>query len=344
MKFRIISIITVVFAVGFTIATFGPHQPMVLRLKVAHGPYEVLSGALNQFKQDVEKGTNGRVQVQILIPAKKEDTTLQAVDVALHEVEAGAYEMTQVYTTLLARHVKEFNVLDIPFVFRDFQHSFEVVDGPIGNELFAKLENQSALKGLAFTYSGGHRFIATADKEIHNMEDMEGLRLGSAQPTVLKLWYSELGAQIEHFGKFEAMQAIGRGEVDGFTTVYPRYLNSEVEHQAAPIVNQLHDSIQFTAIVINKQVFNALSVSDRATVERAATAASHVERQAAIDMETKTVSKADLLGLKIIALTPEERNRFEAKARQINWNKVGVSDELIDRVRRQGSELAKTGN
>ena len=70
--------------------------------------------------------------------------------------------------------VKEFEVFDLPYVFKDDAAFRAVTDGPVGADLFKKLEPKG-IKGLAFWDNGFH--IMSANKPLHKVADFKGMKM-----------------------------------------------------------------------------------------------------------------------------------------------------------------------
>lgn len=311
----------------------------VLRFRVAHGPYQILKEPMESFKRQVEAGTQGRVTVEIKIPAR-EDNSSKGAERAMKEVASGKFEMTQIYTHVIGRRVASFNVLDVPFMFRDHDHAFAVVDGQIGKELFTQLENQTDLVGLAFTYCGGHRFVGTREKEIHKLEDLRGLRFANAHP-IQSHFFKKLGATSDSINKFESSQAILDRKFDALNLPYPRYTSLPNQMKAAPVVNTFHESIQFTSIIMNKKVFARLSPADREVIQKAATASASMERKAAIEIEYDVLKNPSKFGVRIVNVPDSELKKAADISAGMDWKQFGVSAELIRRVKSEGLSAPK---
>ncbi|VEI48400.1 TRAP dicarboxylate transporter subunit DctP [Actinobacillus equuli] len=73
----------------------------------------------------------------------------------------------------------ELNVIDIPFIFKDRSHAYQVLDGEIGQTLLAKLEAHG-LKGLAF-WEVGFRGFTNSKHPVTKPEDIKGLKVRTNQ-------------------------------------------------------------------------------------------------------------------------------------------------------------------
>ena len=80
---------------------------------------------------------------------------------SLELLQIGSLDMTKVSAGVLENFAPKMKIFGLPFLFRDRQHSFNVLDGPIGKEL---LDDgiQFWLKGMGY-YDAGSRSFYTKD-------------------------------------------------------------------------------------------------------------------------------------------------------------------------------------
>lgn len=93
----------------------------------------------------------------------------------LELLQIGSLDMTKVSVGVLENFAPRMKVLGLPFLFRDRQHSFNVLDGPLGQELLDEGQKYW-LKGLGY-YDAGSRSFYTKEKPIHRPEDLVGQKI-----------------------------------------------------------------------------------------------------------------------------------------------------------------------
>ena len=71
--------------------------------------------------------------------------------------------------------IPEMSVYGLPYVFRDVDHYWNVLKGPIGQGLLQQGESKF-LRGLCY-YDSGSRNFYTKDRPIRSPEDLEGLKI-----------------------------------------------------------------------------------------------------------------------------------------------------------------------
>lgn len=107
-------------------------------------------------------------------------------------LQGGTIEFTVPQTTTLTGMIKEYEILDFPFLFSNVQQAEKVLDGPVGDKLLAMLPAKG-LVGLAYWENGF--FNATNSKHpIAKAEDFEGLKFRSIQAKITQETIKALGA------------------------------------------------------------------------------------------------------------------------------------------------------
>jgi TRAP-type transport system periplasmic protein len=173
--------------------TAGPALPAraadtyTMRLSAPTAANSVFGSAGIRFAESVARRSNGQVKIEVY-PNGQLATQQAAIDALTNGVVDFAIEATSFLTQLLPRY----EVFDMPFLFKDLAAGFRVVDGAIGNELFAELEPKGIL-GLGWGLNG-LKELETTSKPIVVPDDMKGLRIRIQSGGVLAATYQAMGA------------------------------------------------------------------------------------------------------------------------------------------------------
>ena len=106
-------------------------------IKLGHGldvthPVHV---AMELLAERVNELSDGSMRVDIH-PSEQLGTERQLLEL----LQIGSVGMTKVSAAVLENFAPPFQVLSLPYIFRDEAHHFDVLDGPIGTELLVGLE------------------------------------------------------------------------------------------------------------------------------------------------------------------------------------------------------------
>ena len=117
-----------------------------------------------------EKYTAGKVKVEVY-----PNSQLYKDKEEIEALQLGAVQMLAPSTAKFAPlGAKEFEALDLPFVFKDTATYVKTVNGDVGKWLMSKLEPKG-VKGLAFWDNGFH--MVSANKPLIKPEDFQGLKI-----------------------------------------------------------------------------------------------------------------------------------------------------------------------
>lgn len=85
------------------------------------------------FCEDLEKRTSGRYKCQ-----QFPNSALGGEREMIEAVQLGTLDVVNTSTGPVGNFVPEVNIVDIPFLFRDYDHARKTLDGQIGQDLLAK--------------------------------------------------------------------------------------------------------------------------------------------------------------------------------------------------------------
>ncbi|MDM7480793.1 TRAP transporter substrate-binding protein [Halomonas sp.] len=183
-------------------------SPTTLRLAHVVNTEDTYHIAAERFQQLVSEKTDGAVSVEIYPNASLGDERT-----LLEGMQIGTVDMGVITNGPIANFVNEFSVFELPFLFPDADAAYSVLDGEIGQEILAKLENVN-LKGLAYA-ERGFRNITNSRRAIDVPEDLQGLRLRVIENEVYVETFRTLGANAIPMAWTEALTALQQGTIDG---------------------------------------------------------------------------------------------------------------------------------
>jgi TRAP-type C4-dicarboxylate transport system substrate-binding protein len=280
---------------------------------LAHEPYELFLRAAEAFSKEVNEKTNGQFEIEVLglseYNAKYNEQVTDRYSL-LDALETGEkIQLSQMYTTTLGQLSEDMYVLDLPFIFADHDHAARVLDGEIGQELFATLAEKSNVQGLAFTYSGGFRIVPSTEV-VAQLEDLRGLRIRTGSP-VAEDTFKAIGAEPVAMTIEDLASGLTEGTVIAGESTYPRIYGMNQAEVAKSIVHTEH-SLFLTSLIINKVLWNSLDTATQQIFADAALRAARIERQESIDDIAVTQARAKNEGINIVEFNAEDRAKFKA--------------------------------
>ncbi len=127
-------------------------------------------------------------------------------------LQLGTIHLTVVSTGPLGGFVPEMNVVDLPFLFRDTEHAYKVLDGEIGQSLLKKFD-AVGIKGLAY-WENGFRQITTTKKPVQQPGDMKGLKIRVMENKIHQAAFRQVGADATPMAWGEVFTSLQQGLLD----------------------------------------------------------------------------------------------------------------------------------
>lgn len=214
-----------------------------------------------RFKELAEKVTAGRVKIEVY-----PNSTLYKDKEEMEALQLGAVQML---APSLAKFgplgVKEFEVFDLPYIFPGRNVLDAVTQGPIGKELFKKLDSKG-ISGLAY-WDNGFK-VMSANKPLHLPADFKGLKMRIQSSKVLDAQMRALGANPQVLAFSEVYQALQTGVVDG-TENPPSNLYTQKMFEVQKFVAMSNHGYLGYAVIVNKKFWDGLPPDIRAQLDGA---------------------------------------------------------------------------
>ena len=139
-------------------------------------------------------------------------------------LQIGSLAMTKVSTAPLESFVPEMKIFGIPYVFRDAEHRWKVLNGSIGKQLLLAGE-PFFLRGMCY-YDAGSRSFYSMDKPIKSPADLEGLKIRVMKSITAVNMVQALGGSPTPIPWGELYTALQQGVVDGAENNPPSFFFS----------------------------------------------------------------------------------------------------------------------
>jgi len=190
---------------------FGCSQERQVKvIKLGHGldvSHSVHKGML--YMSDVlEEKSGGTMRIDVY-PSEQLGTERQCLEL----LQIGSMGMTKVSAAVLENFAPSTKVLTLPYIFRDTEHAYEVLDGPIGQELLQQSEKYW-LRGIAY-FDSGWRSFYTKDTKVQVPEDLDGMKIRVQESQTAMNMVRLLGGSPTPISFGELYTALQQGIVDG---------------------------------------------------------------------------------------------------------------------------------
>jgi TRAP-type transport system periplasmic protein len=291
ISFRLASTVGAVAFAAFTWA--APALSLEIKTSDVHGEGYPTTDAIAYMGDLLSKWTAGRITVN-LFPSMQ----LGGEKEALEQVQLGALEMTRVSVGVVGPIVDDFNVFNLPYVFRNLDQQHIVVDGEIGTGLLNKLE-PAGLIGLGYMDAGSRSFYVKGHA-IEKPEDLSGMKIRVMQNPMFVDMVNAMGGNGVQIAYNELYTSLQTGVVDGAENNPPSY--DEGKHYEVAGFYTLDEHLMVPEIfVFSKKVWDTLSVTDQQLIRKASALCVLKERELWAAKEQKALDDLKAAGVTIIS-------------------------------------------
>lgn len=293
--------------------TLAEIESVNLRLAHVVNEQDGFHAAATKFQELVAERSDGKISVELFPNA-----TLGDERTLLEGMQIGTVDMGVITNGPVSNFLEEMAVFEMPFLFPSAEKAYEVLDGPIGQELLDRLSEVN-LKGLAYA-ERGFRNLTNSEHPVNTPADLKGLQVRVMENPVYIDTFRELGADAIPMAWTEALTAMQQGTIDGqenpVGVVYSFKLNETqtnmtmTRHAYAPAI-----------FVMGMPVWNKLSDEAQEIVVQAAREAAAYERQ--LNAEQESVQLQELRDSGMTVIDDADLSAFAAAVQPV-YEKYGA--------------------
>ena len=280
-------------------------------------------GAL-KFKELAEKATGGKVKVEVypnsqLFKDKEEIEALQL----------GSVQMLGPSTAKFAPlGAKEFEALDLPWLFKDESQYSAVMKGEVGKWLFKKLETKG-ISGLAYWDNGFH--MVSANRPLLQPSDFQGLKMRISGSKIADQYFRLVGSLPQIMAFSEVYQALQTGVVDGCENTPSNYLTQKFHEVQKHITVSYHAHLQY-AVIVNSKFWGGLPADIRKQLDKAMDEATDYTNSIAVKENEDALAEIKATGKTTLhQLTADQRKAWQtAMQPTYQWAKGRVGAEVLE--------------
>lgn len=263
-------------------------------LKLAHGldqTHPVHRGMVLMAEKVAQK-SGGRLQLKIY-PGGQLGAERECVEL----LQIGSLAITKVSAAIMEGFVPEYRVLGLPYIFKDQDHAWEVLNGEIGKELLEKGDNFN-LRGLCF-YDAGSRSFYTKEKPINNPNDLKGLKIRVMKSNTAVEMVKALGGSPTPISWGELYTALQGGVVDGAENNPPSFYLSHHYEVCKYYSLDEHTSVP-DVLLVSSIVWNKLSPDEKKWLQEAADESVPYQREFWAESVQEALNEVAIAGVEIL--------------------------------------------
>jgi len=223
--------------------------------------HPVHKGILDMQKLVHEK-SGGTVQIKVF-----PDGQLGSEREVLELLQIGSIAITKVSAASMSNFAPEYQITSIPYLFRDSEHLFKVLEGEVGRYLLDG-GSEYLLRGLCF-YNAGSRSFYTKSKPVNTPADLEGLKIRVMSDQMSVDMVNTLGGSATPMSYGELYTALQQNVVDGAENNIPSFVTSNHYEVCKNYTFDQHTMVP-DVVVVGTKFWNLLNDQEKSWVQDAA--------------------------------------------------------------------------
>jgi tripartite ATP-independent transporter DctP family solute receptor len=297
-------------------------KPVVLKLGHAVAPEHPYHLGAVKFSELVAQRTGNKVKIDVY-PSTQLGNERDMVE----GLQLGTIDLVVTSTGPLGGFVPKMFVVDLPFLFRDREHAYKVLDGPNGRDLLDAFSAKE-IKGLAF-WENGFRQITNNVRPIEKPEDLKGIKIRTMENKV-------------HLASFKAFGASPTPMA--WSEVYTALQQKTIDAQENPIAIIYHQKIfevqkyltltghfySPTPLLMSLKAFDSLPRDIQKIMLDTAIECATYERNLLRDSEAKQIAEIKAKGMQVT--TPNKKPFQDAAAPVYKEFEAQFGKETIDKI------------
>ncbi len=248
----------------------------------------------------------------------------------------GVQEMFVPSTASLAGVVREFTLLDLPFLIRTSAQADALLDGPFGQALLAKLP-EKGLVGLAI-WENGLRHVTNSRHPIQRLEDLQGLKIRVQQSPVFIDLFKALNANPVPMSFGEVYGALESKALDAQENPLLVARSAKL-YEVQKYASTTGHAYGVVIVLASKKFWDKLSADERKLLQAAALEARDYQRQISRDQARKAMEDLKAAGMQVNEVSAAEQARMRQATQPVADRLLQTYDPALVRLLR--SELER---
>jgi tripartite ATP-independent transporter DctP family solute receptor len=267
-------------------------------LRVAHAlptSHPVHQGILFMAKR-VEELSGGKLKLEVF-PGEQLGTETQC----LEQVQAGTLAITKVSCGAVGNFVSTYKVFGLPYLFRDETHLWNVLEGPVGEDLLKLISvandgQPSGLTGLCFYDAGSRNFYGKSP--ITTPADLKGKKIRVMNDQVAMDLITAFGGAPTPIPWGELYTSLQQGVVDGAENNPPSLLSSR-HYEVCKFYTLDHHTRLPDVLVMSSKIFEKLSPEEEGWISKAARESTDYQRKLWAEETARSLAELKKAGVDV---------------------------------------------
>ncbi|MBY0541510.1 MAG: DctP family TRAP transporter solute-binding subunit [Campylobacterales bacterium] len=290
------------------IATSGMAADYIMKVSHVVSASTPKGKAADFLEKRIEELTGGKIDVQVFPNSQLYGDGEEIKALAMNNVQLIMPSLSK-FTSI----APQMQLFDLPFIFRDKDHLYKVMDGEVGKILKSKVDEKKQMLAMDY-WDAGFKDLSSNKKPLILPEDANGMKFRIQSSKVLEAQFKSIGGNPQVLPFSEVYSALQQGVVDGTENPLSNFYTKKFHEVQSSLTRTEHGYLGYL-VVMNEQFWNKLPKNLQDNISQAMKEATALEREesaiedAKIMEELKTYAK-NTNKLQIINLTPEQKQQW----------------------------------
>ena len=296
-------------------------RPVVLKLGHGLDISHPVHKAMVFMAERVQEKSDGRMRLEVF-PSEQLGNEKECIEA----LQLGYLAMTKTSSAPMESFVSQMQVFGIPYLFRDSEHLWKVLTGPIGKRILLAGESKR-LRGLCYYDAGARSFYAK--KAINAPSDLAGMKIRVQNSIMSIKMVQAMGGSPTPVPWGELYTALDQGVVDGAENNSPSFRTSR-HYEVCPYYCLDEHSCLPDILVISTRVWNKLSPEQQTILQEAIDESVEYQRKIWAEAELKDLETVQQQGARIVR---PDKAPFRESVRSV-WKEFEGTEigELIQQI------------
>ena len=301
-------VVVAAWAVAIAAGAQAQIKEQTLRFATVNPPGHPIVLGMEKFAALVNQKSGGKITVK-LFPGSQLGGDVEV----LSSVQGGTIDLTSMNSGILQNQVKEFALVDFPFLFNNGKEADAVMDGPVGKELADKLPAKGLIN-LAY-WELGFRDLTDSKRAVHTLADISGLKLRVIQSPIYVDTWKALGANPVPMAFPEVYSGLEQKTIDGqenpVTVILANKFNEVQKYLALT-----HHVYNPQSVLMSKKTWDRLSKEEQDIIVAAAKEATVYQRQTSREASDKALAELKKT-MTVTEIAPAEMAKIRAAVKPV---------------------------
>lgn len=298
----------------------------LMKISVVTSEDRSLTKGVYKFKEIVEQETEGAIRVEVYA-----DGQLGGDRETFESLQFGIIEATTISTGPVAAFAPRFSLFDFPFLFRDTETAYEILDGPIGKEILGDLEDQNVI-GLGY-WENGFRHLTNNKREVKTIDDLKGLKIRALENDLHLDFWRAIGANPSPLAYTELFAGMQQGVVDGQENPLGNVTTAKF-YEVQKYLTKTNHIYNASVFMVSRDFWDSLSEEEQGIIVKASEESKNYQRK--LNAEEEKIALDYLrseTNMEITELSDEDYEEM-FQAVQPVWDKYAdqIGKDLVEKV------------